>query len=82
MLQSRKETANQISSAQNDLKNIKRSIVHANDKIDKLSEISTGSNHKMLKSLGEKFDEKLEPLYERMDQLYETCTSSISTNNG
>lgn len=85
-MQSRKELSNQNNSIQNTLKTTNRKLDHANEKLEKFSEIVTGSNNKILKSVGEKVgekvDEKLEPLYERMDQLYELCISSNSTNNG
>jgi len=65
---------------------VNRRLDHANDKFDKFSaEVSTGSNNKILKvveKVVEKVEEKIEPLYERMEQLYDLCTSSVSTNNG
>ena len=60
-------------------KNLKRSLDH---KIDKLSENKNDSNQRLLKSVGEKLDDKLDPVYERMDQLYEALNSSNSSNNG
>ena len=76
MQETRKEINTQV---QNNLKVIKRSLDH---KIDKLSEIGTDSNKKLLKSVAEKFDEKLDPIYERMEQLVESFNSSNSSNDG
>jgi len=72
----------QLTDTGKDVKEILAENKNMKRMIDKLSENKNDSNQKLLKSVGEKLDDKLDPVYERMDQLYEALNSSNSSNNG
>jgi septation ring formation regulator EzrA len=68
-----------------ELRKIQRSYTHSQGKIEKCVELQNNFNSKLFKKTTDELkgylDTKIEPIYERMEQMVESCSSSNSFNS-